>query len=486
MKAYCLFGIGCCITTTFRLALTVAVIMSMYACGHGQTMTTTAETQWPLAFPGAEGFGKYTTGGRGGKVFVVNNLNDSGPGSFREAAEAKGKRIIVFAVSGTIHLATQLHIRGDVTIAGQSAPGDGICIADQSVVLGGDNVIIRYLRFRMGDKYQRQAGMVDGSGSDDAFTGGRRKNVIIDHCSFSWSTDEVLSIYGGDSVTLQWNLVAEPLNYSYHFENGDKDFEHHGYGGIWGGAHLSAHHNLFAHCVSRTPRFNGTRLGASLELVDYRNNVIYNWGGNNVYGGEGGRYNVVANYYKPGPATSQKVVARIVNPTRNEQVGFGQFYVQGNVVEGFQAVSKDNNKGIDIGNGKEAFNRDSIVMQQPFSVMLLPEQSAADAYKSVIASVGASYRRDTLDARVLWNVAKGNGNVIDVQGGYPHGTPFEQTINAWPFLKSLPAPLDADQDGMPDAWEKKNGLNANNPKDATAFTLSKTYSNIEVYVNSLL
>jgi hypothetical protein len=204
-----------------------------------------------------------------------------------------------------------------------------------------------------------------------------------------------------------------------------------------------------------------------------------------VYGGEGGRYNVVANYYKPGPATSQKVVARIVNPTRNEEVGFGRFYVQGNVVEGFPAVSKDNNKGIDIGDGKVPYGRDSIVMQQPIAVMALPGQSAAEAYQSVLAAVGASYRRDTLDARVLWNVANGNGQVIDVQGGYPHGTPFEQTVNAWPSLKSLPAPLDTDQDGMPDAWEKKNGLDANDPKDAAAFTLSKTYSNIEVYANSL-
>jgi pectate lyase len=486
MNTLFLVGIFWRISSAFRTGMAALLIMTMHACGHGQSISGTRETELPLAFPGAEGFGKYTTGGRGGKVYVVSNLNDNGPGSFREAAAVKGKRVIVFAISGTIHLETQLQIRGDVTIAGQSAPGDGICIADQSVILGGDNVIIRYMRFRLGDKYQRQAGMVDGSGSDDAFTGGRRKNVIIDHCSFSWSTDEVLSIYGGDSVTLQWNIISEPLNYSYHFETGDKDFEHHGYGGIWGGAHLSAHHNLFAHCVSRTPRFNGARLGATIEVVDYRNNVIYNWGGNNVYGGEGGRYNVVANYYKPGPATSQKVTSRIVNPTRYEQVGFGQFYVQGNVTEGFNAVSKDNNKGIHIGDGKTAFSRDSIIMQQPFAVLPLPGQTADEAYKAVLASAGASFHRDTLDARILWNVVKGNGNVIDVQGGYPHGTPFEQTMNAWPSLKSLPAPLDTDHDGMPDAWEKKNGLNENDPKDASAFTLSKNYSNIEVYVNSLL
>src|SRR6187200_462722 len=212
----------------------------------------------PIAFPGAEGYGKYATGGRGGKTFIVSNLNAKGPGSFREAAEAKGKRIIVFAVSGTIHLETKLSIKGDVSIAGQTAPGDGICLADNSVSLGGDNIIIRYMRFRMGDKYQK-GGMVDGNGGDDAFGGVRRKNIIIDHCSMSWSTDEVFSVYAGDSTTLQWNLISEPLNYSYHFETGDKDYEHHGFGGIWGGRHLSGHHNLFAHCASRTPRFDGNR-----------------------------------------------------------------------------------------------------------------------------------------------------------------------------------------------------------------------------------
>jgi pectate lyase len=245
----------------------------------GCLITTVALAQ-PIAFPGAEGFGQYTTGGRGGKVFVVTTLDDDGVGSLRKALQAKGPRIIVFAVSGTIHLRSKLEIKGNATIAGQSAPGDGICLADYPVSLSGDNIIVRYLRFRMGDKNQK-GGMVDGSGSDDAFGGTRRKNIIIDHCSMSWSTDEAFSVYSGDSTTLQWNLIAEPLNYSYHFETGDKDYEHHGYGGIWGGKHLSAHHNLFAHCNSRNPRFDGIR-NIPEENVDFRNNVIYNWGGNNA------------------------------------------------------------------------------------------------------------------------------------------------------------------------------------------------------------
>jgi pectate lyase len=229
----------------------------------------------PIAFPGAEGFGQFTTGGRGGKVFVITTLDDDGPGSFRKAVQAKGPRIIVFAVSGTIHLLSKLDIKGNATIAGQTAPGDGICLADYPVSLSGDNIIIRYLRFRMGDKNQK-GGMVNGNGSDDALGASRRNNIIIDHCSISWSTDEAFSVYNGDSTTLQWNLIAEPLNYSYHFETGDKDYEHHGYGGIWGGKHLSAHHNLFAHCNSRNPRFDGIR-NIKEENVDFRNNVIYNW-----------------------------------------------------------------------------------------------------------------------------------------------------------------------------------------------------------------
>src|SRR6187549_1104646 len=317
-------------TLVLRYFLLIMVVASFAKCNAQKNATSNDETT-PIAFPGAEGYGKYATGGRGGKTFMVSNLNDKGPGSFREAAEAKEKKIIVFAVSGTIHLETKLSIKGDVTIAGQTAPGDGICLADNSVSLGGDNIIIRYIRFRMGDKYQK-GGMVDGNGGDDAFGGTERKNIIIDHCSMSWSTDEVFSVYAGDSTTLQWNIISEPLNYSYHFETGDKDYEHHGYGGIWGGRHLSAHHNLFAHCGNRTPRFDGIR-NSPVENVDYRNNVIYNWGSNNVYAGEGGNYNIVNNYYKYGPVTSKWVKARIVNPYKKDStIPFGKFFVEGNFV----------------------------------------------------------------------------------------------------------------------------------------------------------
>lgn len=458
----------------------------LLACNaQKQTVQIIEESNQAIAFPGAEGFGKYTTGGRGGTVVIVSNLNDNGPGSFRQAAEGKGKRIVVFSVSGTIHLETKLFIKGDITIAGQTAPGDGICLADQPVSLNGDNIIVRYIRFRMGDKYQK-GGMVDGNGGDDAFGGTRRKNIIIDHCSMSWSTDEVFSIYAGDSTTVQWNLISEPLNYSYHFETGDKDYEHHGFGGIWGGYHFSAHHNLFAHCNNRTPRFDGIR-NTPEENADFRNNVIYNWGGNNIYAGEGGNYNIVNNYFKYGPSTSKSVKFRIVNPYKRETpfIPFGKYYVEGNYVDEATDVSKNNYLGIHLEKDETEITKKEVVINKPHLAVPIPVQTAKDAYEAVLFYVGASFKRDTLDERIITDVKNRTGRFIDVQGGFPHGTEYEKTITAWPSLKSLPAPADSDKDGIPDEWEKKKGLNANDATDASKVSLHKYYSNIEVYINEL-
>ncbi len=467
-------------------AIYCCCVFSYSSCSQPKHIQTVQQPDnGNAAFPGAEGFGKNTTGGRGGAVYIVSNLNDNGPGSFREAAEAKQKRIIVFAVSGTIHLEKKLSIKGDATIAGQTAPGDGICIADQPVSLGGDNIIVRYLRFRMGDKYQK-GGMVDGNGGDDAFGGTKRSHIIVDHCTMSWSTDEAFSVYSGDSTTLQWNIIAEPLDYSYHFETGDKDYEHHGYGGIWGGAHLTAHHNLFAHCHNRNPRFNGIRT-SSQELVDYCNNVIYNWGNNNVYAGEGGNYNMVSNFYKFGPDTKKEVKYQVVNPgNKLPSIPFGKFYVSGNYVDGSQEVTKNNRLGVRMGNDGTEADLKAALIDQPHPVVPIPVQPAFDAYDAVLEKAGASYSRDTLDQRIINDVKNRTGKFIDVQGGYPHGTAYELTVNAWPALKSLPAPADTDKDGMPDTWEIKNGLNPNDGTDAAQNKLHPFYTNIEMYINSIL
>ena len=470
-----------------HLGYLIIFFLSFNACANKvvPVVANDSPTADAPAFPGAEGFGKYATGGRGGKVMIVSNLNDNGEGSLRAALKVKKPSIIVFAVSGTIHLQSPLEILSNTTIAGHSAPGDGICIADHPVLLKGDNIIVRYTRFRMGDRYQNK-GKVHGSGSDDAFGGTRRKHIIIDHCTMSWSTDEAFSVYAGDSTTLQWNLIAEPLNYSYHFETGDADFEKHGYGGILGGRHISIHHNLYAHCQSRTPRFEGNRnILPDVEFADYRNNVIYNWGGNNVYGGEGGNYNIVGNYYKYGPNTGNSRKYQVVNPFKGKEIPYGKFYVANNYVDGSVEVTLDNWLGVTMDNGT---SKDAALARQtnPFAAANVETHAALDAYELVLQRAGASFRRDTLDQRVIENVKNRTGRIIDVQGGYPHGTPYDQTVTAWPFLKQQPPPADTDKDGMPDDWERKNGLDPANASDAAALALHAFYTNIEVYLNELL
>ncbi|WP_255478766.1 polysaccharide lyase family 1 protein [Rufibacter sp. XAAS-G3-1] len=447
-------------------------MISFSGCAQKASPTTTApvatkaETGQALAFPGAEGFGKFTTGGRGGQVVVVTNLNDAGPGSLREAIRKKGPRVVVFAVSGYIELESPLDINnGDLTIAGQSAPGDGICLKNYQVSIKADNVIVRYLRFRLGNKAAQQA---------DAFGANKgNSNIIIDHCSMSWATDESASFYRNKNFTLQWSIIAESLNASVHAK-GD-----HGYGGIWGGMGASFHHNLLASHNSRMPRFSGSTTTPNTpdELVDFTNNVVYNWGQNNTYGGEKGRYNMVNNYYKAGPATASSKKDRLVNPS----APFGKFYVAGNYVDGFPAITKDNWAG-----GVQPDNKDSlnaVKAANPFQVTSINVQEPQAAFEAVLKGAGASLKRDAVDARVVQEVRTGNSNNGKKKTGIID-TPEE--AGGYPVLKATPAPADQDQDGMADAWEKSQKLNPASASDAAAFTLDKRYTNIEVYLNSLV
>jgi hypothetical protein len=248
---------------------------------------------------------------------------------------------------------------------------------------------------------------------------------------------------------------------------------------------MTAHHNLFAHCNNRNPRFNGIR-HTPTEFVDYRNNVIYDWGGNNIYAGEGGDYNIINNYFKYGPNTSKSVKYRIVNPGKNETIGFGKWYVNGNYVDEANDVSKNNWLGVHMGNGGTEEDKKNTVIDKPHDAWPIPTQTAEEAYEAVLKFVGASFKRDTLDERIITDVRNRTGKLIDVQGGFPHGTEYEMTVNAWPNLRSMPALADNDKDGIPDEWERKNGLNPADASDASKVSSHKFYTNIELYINSIL
>ena len=374
------------------------------------------------AFPGAEGFGRYVTGGRGGAVYHVTNLNDSGEGSLRWALDKSGTKTIVFDVSGTIHLKSALNIsKANVTIAGQTAPGDGICVADYPVAIKTNNVIVRYLRFRLGNNNVTK----DGADGWDGFGGFDQQDIIIDHCSVSWSIDECLSIYGNKNTTVQWCLVAQSLQDAGHSKGA------HGYGGNWGGSGASFHHNLLAHHESRTPRL-GPRYTTQLdERMDMRNNVIYNYAGNGCYGGEAMHVNIVNNYYKPGPGTAQ------ISSTKQRRIAsvgirtdsyiksypdyaptlhiWGKYYVDGNVNPKYSDVTEDNwtygmYNQINADNNDGLYDdavKDSIRLREPIDYVLTTTHTAETAYERVLAYAGASKVRDSFDEQMVSDVRNG-------------------------------------------------------------------------------
>ena len=490
------------------------------------------------AFPGAEGHGRYVTGGRGGVVKHVTNLNDSGPGSLRTAVSGSAKKIVVFDVSGVIALKSDLKIGANTTIAGQTAPYPGITLRYRTVRPDADNVIVRFIRVRRG----QEKDVNDGA---DAIWTRENDGMIFDHCSFSWSIDEVASFYDNNNFTMQWCTAAESLNNAGHGKGA------HGYGGIWGGKLASFHHNMIAHVTNRVPRFNGARYEwdgyksnamydeykwanpVQAENVDFRNCVMYNWGNSNgCYGGPGGgQINIVNNYYKGGPATPDSKAQRVTeisvassgNSSGHPDI-YGmtsRYYINGNTTETNSGTITENRdwNGVNYDSGvftidgekwsldtlnlygdevEHKANTDGemcvrIKMDQPAPEGQVTTHSAATAFDKVMSYCGVSLYRDDVDSRYMEEARTGTATykgsvtnedglidiVADVNGYTEDNFPSE----------TRPEGFDTDQDGMPDEWETANGLDPNNPDDANLYTLDTEkgwYTNVEVYINSLV
>ncbi len=502
------------------------------------------------AFPGAEGHGRYVTGGRASdgstKVYHVTNLSDDAntQGSLRWCLEQSGPRTIVFDVSGYIDLKSQLDISSNTTIAGQTAPSPGITLRYYTVYFGScDNVIVRYLRFR-------RSQVKDVNDGADATWGRKKSKIILDHCSFSWSIDEVASFYDNNNFTLQWCTIGEAQNDAGHGKG------NHSYGGIWGGKLASFHHNLLIHLNNRTPRFNGARYQwtgytgnqkyndykwknyIQAENVDFRNCVIYNWGqGNGCYGGPGGGYtNIVNNYYKAGPGTKNtKLVTQISmgesgNSTPEALIGMSsRYYINGNHVTaaGSSAANYDW-KGVTIDspyytltdpktNNKEAFSIDKnhlygdtatyvantngddcvrIKLYEPCPIGEITTHTAEKTYEKVLKYSGASLYSDDIDSRFFEETKAGVVTYTGIKTGIkgivdiindPEATEQNDKCPSFPVFisQSRAADFDADNDGMADAWEQANGGDL----DPNAYTIDsekKWYTNLEVYLNSLV
>lgn len=451
------------------------------------------------AFPGAEGYAQFITGGRGGVVYEVTTTDDDvvtpPPGSLRFAlydTTTRLPRTIIFRVSGIITLKGRLDVGknqiNNITIAGQTAPGDGICLRKYPMKVYATNCIIRYMRFRPGDETNSNSPAIYGIDVENA------RDILVDHCSFSWSIEETATFYDNKNTTMQWCIISESLNSSANVK-GD-----HGYAGVWGGQYASYHHNLIAHHHSRTPRFNGARSHDTTAIIDYRNNVIYNWGNSDAtYGGEiviangVSRINMVANYYKPGPATPSGVKrSRIIEPTDTDtSVGRrSKWFIRNNYVFGNTAVTTDNwNGGVQPKPllGSLALYRSDTA----FTAAAVSTQTATEAYASVLAQAGATLpRRDPIDARVVMETESGSatyGATSLATGNYGPGTGIINTqsdVGGWPVYATLPAPTDTDHDGMPDEWEVAHGLSINDASDRNTIG-ANGYTMLEEYLNSL-
>lgn len=455
------------------LAATLSFAMTLNA----RELTGVLDKTLIPAFPGAEGAGAFTPGGRGGRIFEVTHLNDNGPGSLREAVEAEGPRIVIFRVSGIITLEKLLTISNPyLTIAGQTAPGDGICIRGQTTEINTHDVVLRYLRFRRGNIKDR----------NDALGGYPVGNIIVDHCSASWGLDENLSLYrymkkmpdGPDrkmpveNLTIQWCISSEAL-----------DLNNHAFGATWGGRNCSFHHNLFACNTGRNPSIGWG------DHFDLRNNVLFNWRHRTVDGGDASSMvNIVANYYKPGPAVNPGSARyRICRPQHldmySEAQREGKWYVAENFVVDNPKVTSDNwDGGVQFDDVKTEAEIKALIKKvratTPAPAPHITQQSAEQAYELVLAQAGATLpKRDPVDERIINIVRTGKptykNGIIDIPSD----------VGGWPEYKTAPAPVDSDHDGMPDIWEKKFGLSWNDPSDGAKDADEDGYTNVEEWLN---
>ena len=489
------------------------------------TLSLTATAQAP-AFPGAEGHGRYTTGGRGGKIIHVTNLNDSGQGSLRQAVAGSSKKIVVFDVGGVIALNSDLKIGANTTILGQTAPYPGITVRYYTVRPDADNIIMRFIRVRRGQEKDVNSGA-------DAIWTRQHTGQIYDHCSFSWSIDEVASFYDNNNYTMQWCTIAESL------VNGGHDKGAHGYGGIWGGKLASFHHNMIAHVANRSPRFNGARYNWSgytgnrlysqyqwknalqAENVDFRNCVVYNCG-NGCYGGPGGgQVNIVNNYYKTGPAGATNRVTQVSQADSGNGGNDNTFYsmtsryfisgnqVNSNVNYDWKGVIYDNSVPSKGGEhytpdpnhyyGETAVyekvgGRDCVKIKLDESAPAgeVTTHTAATAYDKVLAYAGASLHRDEVDQRYVTETTNGtatySGSVTKTKGRIDIVADCKGYTEANFPTGARESGFDTDGDGIPNDWETANGLDPNNASDGLTYTLDPKgwYTNLEVYANSLV
>ena len=488
---------------------------------------TTAFADDAPAFPGAEGHGRYVTGGRGGTVVHVTNLNDSGTGSFRSAVTGGSNRIIVFDVAGVIALRSDIKFKDNLTILGQTAPYPGITLRYFTAQPGANN-IIRFIRFRRG----QEKDVNDGA---DAMWQRQKTGIIIDHCSFSWSIDEVASFYDNNNFTLQWCTLGESLNNAGHGKGA------HGYGGIWGGKLASFHHNLICHVNNRSPRFNGARYEwkgytsnyeyskynwaneVQAENVDFRNCVIYNCG-NGCYGGPGGgQINIVNNYYKTGPAANTSRVTQVTVGAKDNADGHpnlwtmtSRYFIDGNQMnntanfDGWSNISYDsgtytidgerwspdpnhyNGENVTYKKNSAGIDCVRIRLDEPAPIGEITTHTAAMAYDKVLQYAGASLYPDDVDTRYFDEAKNGIATYKGSVTGKAGRIDLVSDVNGYTEetfgTGNRPDGFDTDNDGMPDAWETANGLNPNDASDAKTYTLDSKgwYTNIEVYANSLV